>query len=636
MEIHDELQDAASTPLGFHEAFFAVAARDQNRLAMCDVHGHWTYGETSKASRALASLLRSRGIGIDDVVIITADRSAAFVICLLGTLTCGARFLVMDREHFTLNLDSLLHALKPKLCIRLDDEDGDETPYRSTLAAIDSWVIRARSKTDLLRALGTHEKPPHIAGARLTPAARAYVLWTSGTTSAPKLVSTPHAPVCNFMRWYIGEFAVRSLDRFAMLSGLTHDPVIRDIFVPLSVGASIHIPKETTRMDAASLYAWLLEADVTIAHLTPTLLDRLASIGLAPLAHVRLLGIGGDRLTAGRITAAKRVFPNAEFVNFYGATETPQVMAFHRIHSYAGDAETRVPIGNGIPGAEILVLRDNGSECTPDEPGEIVIRSNYLAEGYIGAAPLTCKRFIVRSDWPQGRNRAYKTGDIGVRRDDGTVTVIGRKDRQVKINGHRVHLDDVELTLEEHASVARAAVSLDESVDQLVAHVVPAAGSILTENELRTFLETRAPLQHHPAKIFISSVLPVTRNGKTDYSALRAASTRYVEPAARSAHYGLLEEVWRKHLKLAHIEQATSFQELGGTSVQALRIAEEVSRRSGIAVRAFHLFVYPTLETFDAFVGAQLCETRPGPVEHADGVSRRNAIAAAKRRKEII
>ncbi|WP_449066589.1 AMP-binding protein, partial [Planomonospora algeriensis] len=349
---------------------------------------------------------------------------------------------------------------------------------------------------------GRAQEPGPGPGPVVPAGERGYLSFTSGSTGDPKPVRAAEGPLAGFLDWYPGVYGLTGRDRFALLAGLAHDPLLRDAFTPLVLGGPLHVPDQDDIRDPARLAAWLRDRAVTVAHLTPQLAVLVAAAGV-PLPDLRLVLLGGDRLTWAQAARFRKVAPGARLVNVYGTTETPQVQAAFEItgggrgepadhgdHGDHGDLGDRggygghgdygdrgdhgdaVPVGHGVGGAELLVLGGNGLPAAVGELGEVVIRSRRLAEGYLDER-LTGERFTVEAD---GETRRYRTGDLGRYDPAGRVVLAGRADGQVKIRGYRVELGEIEGVLMEHPDVraAAAAVADRPGGPVLRAYAVPA------------------------------------------------------------------------------------------------------------------------------------------------------------------
>ncbi|NBV86009.1 MAG: hypothetical protein EBS01_07050, partial [Verrucomicrobia bacterium] len=309
----------------------------------------------------------------------------------------------------------------------------------------------------------------------------AYLLFTSGTTGCPKCIKTSHHPLVHFIGWYSRVFPVDSASRFSILSGVGHDPVLRDIFVPLSFGAELHIPPEGALKNPPSLFSWLMEAGVSHTHITPQMGRVICSARNEneTLPALRFIFSGGDMLRRKLVAELAEAAPAAMVVNFYGTSETPQAMAFHPFNQTTDAADDTVPIGTGIDDAQLLVLDDALRLAAIGARGQIAIRTKFLSLGYVGDSEATAAKFVPNPDKRDPEDRIYLTGDFGHFREDGAVVFDGRGDDQVKIRGHRVELAEVVRHLERIPQTAAAVVLSEAAPDgenRLTAYVVHARG----------------------------------------------------------------------------------------------------------------------------------------------------------------
>ncbi|HEX8905295.1 MAG TPA: non-ribosomal peptide synthetase, partial [Longimicrobiaceae bacterium] len=431
----------------------------------------------------------------------------------------------------------------------------------------------------------------------------AYLAFTSGTTGAPKVVAGTHGPLSHFFRWYADELRPREGDRVSMLSGLAHDPLLRDVFAPLAAGAALCIPDPARIAEPGWLAAWFAEQGITITHLTPAMGQLLATGAGARLDALRLAAFGGDVLGARDVARLRELAPRAEVVNFYGATETPQAIAFHRVPRQA--AEGAQPVGRGIDGVQLLVMAPGGGLAGIGELGEVAVRTPYLAAGYANDAALTAERFRPNPFTGDAADRVYLTGDLGRYRPDGLVEIAGRADRQVQVRGFRVEPGEVEAAIATHPSVRQAAVVAREAADggrRLVAYVVTHARPADLDAELRAHLHGRLPEYMVPAAFVALDALPLTANGKLDARALPdpepATGTTYVPP--RTAAEQVLAEIWGEVLKTERVGVDDNFFALGGHSLLATQVLSRVEQAFEVKLPVRAIFEHPTVAALAA------------------------------------
>ncbi|HEU0054645.1 MAG TPA: amino acid adenylation domain-containing protein, partial [Longimicrobium sp.] len=423
-----------------HEAFAARAAASPGAVAVTDGGETWTYAELDAAANHTARRLMDGGVRPGDVVAVYAHRSPALVRALLATWKAGAAFAVLDPAYPPARLMAQLRAAPPAALLRLSA--AGEVPGEVAAALGES--VRA---TVVLGAKTAEETAPSPAPAvTVGPDDLAYVAFTSGTTGVPKAVAGTHRPLAHFFGWYAREFGVSASDRFVLLSGLAHDPLLRDVFAPLTVGGSVAIADAAEFGTPGWLAEWLRAGGVTVAHLTPAMARLLTSSSDegTTLPALRLACFGGDVLRVDDVRRLRAIAPNVEVVNFYGATETPQAMGAFRVPASLDGLGDRIPVGRGIDGVDLLVLTPSGGVAGIGELGEIAVRTPYLSRGYLNDAELTAARFVANPATGEAADRVYRTGDLGRYRPDGAVETAGRADAQVKVRGFRVEPGEVE------------------------------------------------------------------------------------------------------------------------------------------------------------------------------------------------
>jgi amino acid adenylation domain-containing protein len=550
----------------------AQAQRTPDALALRSVHGDCSYRELEELSRALACSLVHRGIGPGQTVAVFAERSPALVFCLLGVLRSGAAFVILDAAYPMQRLIACAQQVRPTLWLVAGDLEIpsalSETRTQPCVR-MPSTVEAARAALDGFLAADA----PTLSHEQI-----AYCSFTSGSTGTPKGIATRHAALPHFVDWHVTHGALDATDRFSMLSGLGHDPLLRDVFTPLSIGASLCIPTQATLFDADALFSWFERQRITVAHLTPAF-GQILLAGAderRTLTSLRRMYWGGDVLSRRLVRAIRRIAPQAEHTNFYGATETPQAMAYFDLAERdEPDDDAPIPLGRGIADAQLLVIDQELRLCAPGELGEIWIRSPYLSEGYLDAQE-TAARFVTNPFRASAEDRCYRTGDLGRYREDGAVVFAGRLDHQLKLRGFRVEPAEITRALEREPGIERALVKLLElhGDKHLVAYVQHGTSAAPDPSSLRERLLVQLPSYMVPQSFVVMAAFPLLPNGKVDLQALPAPSpARQVAGgrAPRTEAERQLAHIWMELLGLEQISIDKSFLELGGDSLSAIR-----------------------------------------------------------------
>ncbi|QVM89484.1 amino acid adenylation domain-containing protein [Pseudomonas entomophila] len=591
----------ASAPI--FQAFVQQAQRWPEATAVTTQDLACSYQQLERISHGIAAYLLALGGAAGDRVVIVSSRCAGLVYGLLGASRAGLTFSVADAAYPPGRIGQIIDLLRPAFVLVCGSAEVALDPQGP-------HVIKVPEAPDVaLRQFGNAALDlPEV-----DPARPAYITFTSGSTGEPKGIVTHHAPLVHFVRWHVERHGFTRDERFSMVSGLGHDPVYRDVFTPLSIGARIACPAQATLTDPQALATWVYDEGVTVMHLTPPLgrlIETGATLAGLTLERLRYLFWGGDALSPALHQQIRAVAPQAASVNFYGTTETPQAMAFHPIE--APPATGRIPLGKGIDDAQLLVLNEAGQLAGEGEVGEILIRSPYLSLGYWGDVALTGEKFVVNPFTGDARDICYRTGDQGTYLPDGSVDFLGRADSQVKIRGHRVELAEIESTVARHPQIRQCVVlALNEhGATKLVACCV--ARQAVSSAELRDALGGQLPDYMVPAQwLFVASV-PLTPNGKVDRRALaklvdtaRAAPTQPLTPLAQQ-----LSEAWARILQVPSIDSSLTFVELGGDSLTFVQASMALQKLIGQLPQRWEMTPVQELATLAVEPGAARRATR--------------------------
>ncbi|WP_436049218.1 AMP-binding protein [Phenylobacterium sp. LjRoot225] len=538
--------------------------------------GEWTgYGALERRSRGLALVLGRAGYGPGARIAVLAERRPEVVWSMLAVSRLGGAFIVLDSAYPEARLAALLEICRPHAIV---SGAPHLEPIATRLAAARGVPLFS---ADAPEAGPDAELPALSHDIRDRPA---YFLFTSGSTGEPKCVACSHGPLTHFVDWHARTFDLTPSDRFTMLSGLSHDPLLRDVFTPLSIGASLAIPQQHTLTDPAALAPWFDEVGATVTHLTPQMGQVLAAgrSRTSALPRLRRLFWGGDSLLPAHVEAVAALAPEARHVNFYGSTETPQAAAFFEYEG-AGPWPT-VPVGRGAEGFELLLVDAARGLLRDGDSGEIAVRSAHLSLGYVRAGEVVAPNDRGVDD--EGRSHIYYTGDQGRRLADGAILMLGRKDDQVKVRGHRVDLSEVTGALLAHPCVeSGVALSVGEGAElRIIAFVHARPGP--ARGDLAAFLAERLPHPMRPHEIQWLDAIPLLPNGKIDRAALKGAvaspdvtSAEIAAPAHASEVEAALMTSWAAVLGRRDISPQDSFIDLGGDSlshVEAYLVLEDL------------------------------------------------------------
>ena len=542
-----------------------------------------SYRELNGRANRLARELVAQGIGTDDLVAVRIANSAEFVVAVLAVLKAGAAYLPIDPAYPEQRIDFLDRDARPRLVLG-----------RAELAAAEERAagLPGHDLSDIERV-----RP-------LRPGNLAYVIYTSGSTGTPKGVGVAHAAIAEHLRGFGAEWDMTAQDRLLQSSSVSFDASLLDIFVTLSLGACLVIPKPDALRDIPYISELIGRYGVTVLHMVPSLLSTFLMLPeVTEWRALRRVPVGGEALLGEVADRFARVF-DAELRNHYGPTEA--VVSATHLTVRGPQGAGVVPVG--VPNRNVYVyLLDNRLQLVPDGVlGEIYLGGAQLARGYLHRAGLTAERFVA--DPFQPGQRLYRTGDLARRNSRGEIEFAGRADEQVKVRGHRIESGEVQAALSAHPGVgACAVVAFQEPVTGtgLAAYLVPAAGA-LDVAEVRAFAAKSLPDYMLPTAWAVLAEIPLTEHGKLDKRALpepRRFATGERRPPSTPTEIRLAE-LFGALFGCAEIGADDSFFELGGHSLLANRLILLIREEFGVEIDVRAPFDTPTVAGLAALVDA--------------------------------
>ncbi|MFI6046869.1 condensation domain-containing protein [Nocardia sp. NPDC051321] len=451
----------------------------------------------------------------------------------------------------------------------------------------------------------------------------AYILHTSGSTGRPKGVAQSSGNALAHAVTYARRLRIGPDDVVAAPARYTFDAGVLNSFGAVAAGAELYVI-DPHLFGPAGLRDEIERAGVTVLHCTPTLFRYLLSDTDGPWVPdaLRLVALGGEEVVRGDVVDfGKHFAPACQLVSLYGPSECS--VALQHIITPEDADRAGVPIGHPVEGVEVDLV--DGSGRPTEVYGEIALRSPYVALGYWHRPELTEKVF---GTGPNGVPY-YRTGDLARRLPDGRLVFVGRKDRQVKIRGHRVEPGEAETFLRSHPTVAEAAVVLDADADvpRLVAYLTQDGPLEPDYLELSAFLRTRLPDYMIPSAYLVLDSLPRGLTGKLDRAKLPkiapAAAPVYTPPGTELER--VVAEVWAEVLD-REIGLGQNFFDLGGHSLALARVRGLLERRLGVDLAMTDLFAAPTVDGL-----AKSLAGRTAPQQDADRGQDRRAAAARRR-----
>ena len=573
--------------LSLEELIEIQAARTPNAIAAESRNLRWTYRLLIARANIICNRLRQAGVDRGSVVAVVLDRSLDMLAGLLAILKAGAAYLPLDPKVPSSRRDLCLYDAKPAAILTersVHDLPQDVAP-----------ILRIED-------LRQKEADAYAPSTYTTPDDLAYVIYTSGTTGKPKGVEIPHSAIVNLLTSMQNAPGFSSSDRLLAVTTVCFDIAALELFLPLISGGCVTIASYDVARDPYLLASAIEGSKCTLMQATPaTWLALLAAGWNGPQSPREFKALcGGEALS--RELAERLLATGVELWNMYGPTETTVWSTTHRVNHGAGP----VPIGKPIANTTTYILDDQLQLVPVDVPGKLYLGGAGLARGYRYRKDLTSGRFKFIETL--GNARLYDTGDLAVRRIDGTIECLGREDNQVKIRGFRVELEAVEAAVRRHPHVSAAAARVwpdPSGSTRLSVYLVGSGSPPPNAAALRQFLKVDHPDFMIPSDVIEVDALPMSVNGKIDRAKLPPPQTasRGAQPLQDATVVERqLAEIWKSLLELPAVNPQDSFFDLGGHSLMVAALQQRIGRVFGHRPSMAMLFRAHTLEQQAALI----------------------------------
>ncbi|MFZ5526625.1 MAG: amino acid adenylation domain-containing protein [Pseudomonadota bacterium] len=599
----------------FIDRFEAQVAATPDKVAVDTPDGVClSYRELDVHGSHLAQRLRAQGIGRESLVGVCLPRHPSLMVALLGVLKAGAAYLALDPVLPDERLRYMLADSRAAMLLTSAEVSSRLQAPDVPLLCLDDV------RTGLPASADSRDVDASLLVRDLiVPDQLAYVLYTSGSTGAPKGTLLTHGGLMHYLDWCLARYPLRDGQGAPVNSSIGFDATITGLFGPLLAGGRVSLLPER---DPLSLLADAMSAGHGLVKITPAHMQALAPLmssrPAVPVEQLpRAFVIGGEALTESHTGFWQRHYPSIALLNEYGPTETVVGCCVHEV---GPDDQGNLPIGRPIQGAAMYILDDDFNRVPLGSVGEIFIGGPGMARGYLGRPGLSASRFLPDPFWPRGQGAVmYRTGDLARWRDDGVMEYLGRIDQQLKLRGHRIEAGEVESALTRIDGIAEAVVGIRQvGLGQaLVAWVRSDHATDLPPLELvRGHLARWLPAYMVPSHIVPMDSLPLTTNGKVDRGALPlpeiqasrvegdegtseimpGANGQESDSSTQNGPPALVDfsRIWREVLGRAEVRPGDNFFDLGGDSISAMQIVAQ-AQRAGWRIAPASLFEHQTL-----------------------------------------
>jgi amino acid adenylation domain-containing protein len=508
-----------------------------------------SYAELWQSAGRLAQTLVDNGVSHGDRVGIYMKKCLHMPVAVYGIMRAGAVFVPLDASA---PLDRLQHMIEHcgihvlvtqptkanDICALLKKSNTDKSNTEKSTTKksnfIDCVIGVSDTEPSNVRMISWQEVDSvsgNFSDAPIKAQDMAYIMYTSGSTGYPKGIIHTHHSGLSYAQLAVETYAINNDDRLGNHSPLHFDMSTLDYFAgPLAGATTVLIPEAYTMLPA-SLSQLVEDEKLTIWYSVPYALIQMLLRGVLEqrdTQSIRWVLFGGEPFPPKHLYALMALWPQARFSNVYGPAEVNQCTYYHvpRLseHDSVADDNQPIPIGHIWQGAKAIIVDDAYLPVAEGEVGELLICSATMMSGYWQQPELNADAYYEQQITAGRSERYYRTGDLVAVNSDGLINFIGRKDRQIKIRGYRVELDEVENVLSSHPQVVESGVfqlpADDESL-QIEAAVIVSQEGAVSADELREFAGRHLPVYALPASVCIHSSFPRTASGKVDRRALR-------------------------------------------------------------------------------------------------------------------
>lgn len=593
---HESKNSLKKIDMIFQEKLLEAFKKFSDRTAILSDNETISFGQLLLAANRITSALLGKNKLPETYIGIVLKDRVKIIYSIIGVSNARCVFVPIDPELPINRINSIMDELDLKHIITSKSIEKISKLNRefTSILYVEELFSDATPKKEILPEYPTFDAKDSL-----------YVYFTSGSTGVPRGIIGKNESLSNFVQWELEAFNINGPYKCSQLISPYFDAFLRDVFIPFLSGGTLCIPpQEEDFFTPDKITSWLNETGINLIHCVPSVFSLMNhnEISSEDFKELELILMSGEKIIPSRLKKWYDIFDSRiQLVNFYGTTEATMISTSYAIQK-EDIKRDRIPIGSPIYNTELRILDSQGNLCRDLLPGDLHIVSEYMTKGYINNGLLNKTKFIKING-----KRAFKTGDIARKLTNGDFELLGRADRQVKLNGMRVELDEVEIAIVGHSKISDVAVLVRKSTgenttnntdiiaDHMVAFVVPEKDFLEKNNIedfLRDYLKKNLPSYMIPSEVHHLEKFPVLENGKIDYNELlqikESRLSELIEPENK-LEVELLE-IWNDILGEGSISVTASFHSLGGNSLAIMRLIGKVYKKFNIRLSLDELF----------------------------------------------
>ena len=617
----------------FANLFTEQAKRTPDNPAVVDKDSQLTYAEMDNYSNALARKLIDFGVKPNDFVCVMLDRVKEFPLSVLAIHKAGAAYTPLDFEYPNERLSYMLENSESKVLITTHDvleakeAEGDFSTAAAKTFFIDDFMTKvvSGSPADTADAIDLS-----------TPDGLAYMIYTSGSTGKPKGAMLHQAGLRNFIAVVIDMEKLTAEDRVSGHRSFSFDAHIEDMYPVLTLGGSFHIMPAEIRKNLGEIRQFLFDHKITgggySTAMTCLLLNTFDDL------PIRFTTGGGEKMDG--------VYSDhIEIINVYGPTECTDDTSYYSIAP--GVRTENIPIGQSVANNWNFIVDTAGNLVPQGVPGELCFAGIQVGRGYWRLPERTAQSFVpcpfVKEDRWGRPVQMYHTGDLCRWNNEGQIEYLGRIDTQVKLRGFRIELGEIESKALNIDGIRQAAAEVRkiQGNEHLVLYYTVVDGSPIDDETIRKTLAASSLADYMVPDVYmLMTTMPMTPNGKINRKVLPTPelqrTTEYVAPEGEKEK--LFCDIFSDILKIKEVGATDNFFEIGGTSINAIKVIVEASKH-GVQIVFNDIFTLKTPRALASFVSNEKCtnnvehnvehhEERKDSFQAIDAVLEKNTIAS--------
>ncbi len=613
-----------------NSVFSSLANHCPEAVGICEGKFEITYAELNSYANIVANILNEFSPKAERIIGIYSGHGIGYTASLLGIMKSGSVFMPVNPEFPKSRNGRIIDKTRPAAIIASDEFKTELLDLLTGLNIKIPVIVLSKYPdyknieliTDQDASFKLNPEPPDI---EQQPDDSCYVIHTSGSTGDPKAILGVHKGLSHFIHWEIGEFNIDEHCRIGVFAPPTFDVSLRDIFAPLIAGGKVLIPPNDLMENASGLIEWIDEQNVTHIHIVPSLfrlmvadLERKNS-NKDRFRNLKAILLAGEPLFGRDVNRWFKLFGSrVELVNLYGPSEGTLAKCFNRLNEDSYPDEKIISVGKPISNTAILILKNN-KLCAIGEIGEVHIKSPFISKGYLNDPDLTSKSFIQNPLNSEAEDIIYKTGDMGRYFRDWSIELLGRLDRQIKVNGNRIELGDIESAVLTHPNILQCFANVVSRENNNFIACYYTSNVKLTADDLRKHLANSLPVYMIPSFYIQMEKFPLLITGKIDKRRLPKpeeilyADIGYEAPSNETERK--LAGIWSQILDIKKAGVNNPFFELGGTSLNAIKLISEIYQTFSVNVTLRDILQNTTIRQCAAVIDSKIEREKTAKIE---------------------